>query len=170
MEEIIQKLDECWALFQIHLLVTQDLWRPISTRKSVTVKLVHGSARLSSSNWRALQVATMSQARTVVHHVTGDRENECWTSLSHPAIYVWSVIAWQWLLINQTKPNNFKKGEFFYSNLPGRPWCCTSWPAPPWPLRTGRGWTGGSRSTRSGSRTPACRKKKISQTLPGWVF
>ncbi len=25
-EESIQKLDECWALFQIHLLVTQDLW------------------------------------------------------------------------------------------------------------------------------------------------
>ncbi len=34
-EESIQKLDQCQALFQIHLLVTQDFWRRISTRKSV---------------------------------------------------------------------------------------------------------------------------------------
>ncbi len=31
------------ALFQIHMLTTQDLWRQISSRKSVTVKLAHGS-------------------------------------------------------------------------------------------------------------------------------
>ena len=47
-EESIQKLDQCRALFQIHLLVTQDLWRRIANRKSVTVKLALGSALLSS--------------------------------------------------------------------------------------------------------------------------
>ena len=47
-EESILKLDKCQALFKIHLLVTQDLWRQISTRIIVTVNLASGSARLSS--------------------------------------------------------------------------------------------------------------------------
>ncbi len=42
-EESIQKLDQCGALFQIHLLVTQDLWRRISISVSQPVKLAHGS-------------------------------------------------------------------------------------------------------------------------------
>ena len=75
-EESIQKLDQCRALFRIHLLVTQDLWLRISPRKSVTVKLAHGSARLSSPSWGALQVTTMCQAGTVVHRIAGDWENE----------------------------------------------------------------------------------------------
>ena len=34
--------------------------------------------------------------------------------------------------------------------------CHTSWPAPPWPPRWGRGWPGASRSTHWGSPRPAC--------------
>ncbi len=112
-EESIQKLDQCWAPFQILLLVTQDLWQRISTRKNVTVILAHGS----SPSWRALQVARMRQAGNVVHGIAGDRENECWISLSHPAFCVWSVLSWQWLLINQAK-NVY---VLFLFNFPGTP-------------------------------------------------
>ncbi len=95
-KESIQKLDQCPALFQIHLMVTLDLWRRILPRKSVTVKLAHGSACLSSPSWGVLQVAMMHQAGTVVNHIAEDWENERWTSFSHPAFCVWSVISWQY--------------------------------------------------------------------------
>ncbi len=49
-EESIIKLDICWALYQIHLLGTQDPWRQISTRKRVLAKLASGSARFSFSS------------------------------------------------------------------------------------------------------------------------
>ncbi len=75
-EESISKLEKCCALFKNHLLVAQDLWGPKTTRNSVTVKLAHDSAALSSPSKGVLQVAKMRQARTVVHCIAGHQENE----------------------------------------------------------------------------------------------
>ena len=42
------------------------------------------------------------------------------------------------------------------SDWPEILWCRTSWPAPPWPPRWGRDWTGASRNIRSGFHLTSC--------------
>lgn len=74
-------------------------------------------------------------------------------------------------LTTMAPDGNWRFDEFLDAlicpSVPETRWCRTCARAPPWPPRWGTGWTGASRSTRWGSRTPACWSCVASGARPG---